>query len=73
MYKHIRGLAAEASEAACNKNCRGPRTFVQVIKNITRNTHAHLCLAPVCRLRARVIYAGASEAHVARVTFVNLL
>ena len=35
----------------------------------TRNTYAHLCLAPVRRLRARVINAGAGEARVARVTF----
>jgi len=72
-YRHIQGVAAEASEAACNKNCKGPRTFVQVTKNITRNTHAHLCLAPVHRLHARVIYMGAGEVHVARITFVKLL
>jgi len=40
---------------------------------ITRNMHAHLCLAPVCRLRTHVINAGAGEVRVARVTFVNLL
>ena len=39
----------------------------------TRNTHAHLCLAPVRRLRTRVINADAGEACVARVTFANLL
>ena len=39
----------------------------------TRNTHAHLCLAPVRRLRARVLYASVVEARVARVTFANLL
>ena len=35
----------------------------------TRNMHVHLCLAPVRRLCARVIYAGAGEARVACVTF----
>ena len=32
--------------------------------NNTRNTHAHLCLTPVC-----ASYAGAGEARVTRVTF----
>jgi len=31
--------------------------------------HVHLCLAPVCRLCARVMYAGADEACVAHVMF----
>jgi len=35
---------------------------------LTRNTHVHLCLAPLHRL-CRVSYAGAGEARVARVTF----
>ena len=42
----------------------------------TRNTHAHLCLTPGRRLRARVKKCGAGtigEARVARVTFANLI
>ena len=33
------------------------RWFVCIL--ITRNTHAHLCLAPVCRLCVHIIYAYA--------------
>ena len=42
------------------------------IDEITRNTHAHLCIAPVCRLcaRSRCAYAVAGEARVARIRFV---
>ena len=39
------------------------------IETLTRNTHAHLCLVPVCRLCARITYAGAGEVRVACVTF----
>ena len=39
------------------------------MRSATRNTHAHLCLAPVRRLCARASYAGSGEARVARVKF----
>ena len=56
----------------CPDHCRDPTVDKHTLRSYTRNTHAHLCLALVRRLRARARYI-CGRMQVRRVWHVLLL
>ena len=72
--KSSRGSSLKCPHAythSVRKGCELQYSCLSYTTIITRNTHAHLCLVPVRRLCARVIYAGAGEMTF-RMTFLSV-